>query len=113
VEDAKIESATTAGGIDVTITAPPAYLEELRRRIRDAAALYGPGAHKGLGHHGMHLGAQRHGLRLTELPPLYASVDDVDGGARLHLVAKLSMQSDELRAKLRDRIDLVRAGPCD
>jgi hypothetical protein len=33
--------------------------------------------------------------------------------ARVHLVAKLDAQVDELRREVRQRVDVVRAGPCD
>ena len=113
MENATIAVVDTAGGVDLTLTAPAERVQELRRRTRDVAALYGPAAHRGLGHGGKHLGAQRHGLRLSELPALRADVDDVEGGARLHLVAKISEQADELRARVHERVDEVRAGPCD
>ncbi len=113
VEGARIAIADAPGGADLTLTASADRVPELRQRLRDAASLYGVGAHRGLGHHGAHLGAQRHGLRLTELPPLDARVEDVDGGARMHLRAKVPSQADELRSRLHARVEAVGAGPCD
>jgi hypothetical protein len=112
VEDAQIKVLDTPSGVDLTLTAPADRVDELRRRARDAAALHGPGAHEGLGHEGVHMGAQRHGLRLTEMPPMDASVEDVQGGAILHLYAKVAAQRDELREKVHGRVDEIMAGPC-
>ena len=102
-----------ADGADLTLHAPPERLADLRRRARDVASLYGAGAHKGLGYHGAHLGAHRHGLRLADLPPLEASVEDVDGGARIHVRARRPPDVDSLRSSLRARVDAVQTGPCD
>lgn len=114
VAGAHIAIVDTSDGVELTLTSPTLNgADELRWRARDAAHLYGPGAQEGFGHHGLHLGAQRHGLRLTELPTLEASVDDVIGGARMHLAAKVSSQTDDLREKIHARVDEVRAGPCD
>ena len=114
VAGAQIALVDSSGAVELTLTSPTLEgAEELRWRARDAAQLYGPGAHEGFGHHGLHLGAQRHGLRLTELPPLEARVDDVNGGVHMHLAAKVSSQTDELRKKIHERVDEVRAGPCD
>jgi hypothetical protein len=113
VEGSVLTLADVRGGIDVTMTAAPDRIGDLRARIRAAAALHGAGSHKGLGHNGSHLGAHRHGLRLTALPPLDATVEDVKDGARLHLVAKVGSEVDPLRAQLRDRVTLVLAAQCD
>jgi hypothetical protein len=109
----ELSLADVPGGIDVTMTAAPDRVDELRRRVREAAALHGDGAHQGLGHDGEHLGAHRHGLRLTALPPIDTAVEDVKDGARLHLVAKSDARVDQLRTELRDRVALVLAARCD
>jgi len=99
VPGAHIEVADTDDGVDIVLTATTEEgAAELQWRAR--AQLYGSGA-------------QRHGLRLTELPPLVAHVDDLVDGARLHLVAKLASQVDELRARVHARAEEVAAGPCD
>jgi hypothetical protein len=113
VEEARVDMVATAEGADLLFTVPSSGLDELRRRVSDAAALYGAGAHKGLGHHGEHLGAQHHGLRLNDLPPLEAQAEPTEGGARLHLRAKNAGDVADLRSRLRDRLDVVTAGPCD
>jgi hypothetical protein len=113
VEGSELRLADAPGGIDVTMTAPPDQIDELRARMREAAALHGAGAHEGLGHDGEHVGAHRHGLRLTALPAMDAKVEDIAGGARMHLVAKASDEVGQLRAQLRDRVVLVLAARCD
>jgi hypothetical protein len=113
VEGARIDAIDTPTGADVTITTTPEHLADLRRRGDDAAKLYGVGAHKGLGHNGQHLGAQSHGLRLTDLPALSASVEDIENGVRLHLAARLPSDAEELRSRLHERVEIIRRGPCD
>ncbi|HVY46829.1 MAG TPA: hypothetical protein VHB21_13170 [Minicystis sp.] len=113
VEGAKIAVEDVDGGVDVTITSSPDRVAELRRRVRDAAKLHGPGAHEGMGHDGEHLGHQRHGLRLTSLPPVTTSVEDVDGGARLRLAALVPDEVDRLRERIRDNVSFVTSGPCN
>jgi hypothetical protein len=114
VEGATLDAVDTPDGVDILVTGPAERVSEIRTRAHDAASLYGPGAHRGLGHHGRHhLGAQRHGLRLTELPPLEATAVDLEGGARIQLAAKLPSQADEIRRRTRERVETANAGPCD
>ncbi len=108
-----VDVVDTPVGADLVFTASAERLVDLRARVRSAAQLYGIGAHKGLGHEGKHLGAQRHGLRLTELPLLHAEVEDIDGGARMRLVAEVASQVGDLQGRLRARVDEVNASPCD
>jgi hypothetical protein len=113
VEGAHIDVAETQDGVILTITARADRVDELRRRVRDAAALHGIGAHEGLGHYGRHLGHQRHGLELTRLPPVETAVEDVEHGARLRLVAIVPSQVDAVREQVREKVERVNAGPCD
>jgi hypothetical protein len=113
VPGARVDAIDSPEGVDLRITAPADRVDEVRHRARDAAQLHGIGAHQGLGHEGKHLGAQRHGLRLTELPPIRTMVEDVDGGAQIALVARLPEQVSDVRSFVRARVDVVNAGPCD
>ena len=113
VDGASVTVADTDAGADVTITGAADHVDELRQRVHDAAQLHGAGSHEGLGHHGDHLGHQRHGLRLTSLPPIETSVEDVDGGALLHLVSIVPEQTALLRERLREQVALATRGPCD
>lgn len=88
-------------------------VDEVRRRTRDVAALGGPGAHAGEGHHGAHGVGQRHGLKLMEGPPLRATASDVDGGARLQLIALDVRRRDELRSHVRDRVAKIQSEACE
>lgn len=113
VRGVAVEARDTPAGVDLTFIASPASVAEIQIRARDIAALNGPGAHKGLGHRGHHLGAQQHGLRLTTLPPLEAREVDRADGAVVHLVAKLEADAPEIRAQVHARLDGVAASPCD
>lgn len=86
---------------------------ELRRRARDAAAMYGAGAHRGLGHEGAHGGGHRHGLGLSRLGvPVEAEVEDTPDGARLLVRPKNAADLKRMRAALREREGSTRAGEC-
>ena len=98
-------------GIDVAFTADH-DVEQLRRRVHDQAAHYGPGAHKGLGHHGVHAGDHQHGLRLWNLPPVRLSVDDTDLGATIHVAAESPAREKEVSWTLHSRIDELEYGAC-
>ena len=114
VVGARVAMEDTQAGVDLTLTAPAPLVEELRTRARDAAQLYGPAAHKGQGHYGKHMGAQRHGLRLTELPPVAATVENVDQGAKLHLTAKVAPEEvRDLQQRVHARVEKVQSSPCD
>jgi len=113
IEGARVTVADSADGVELTITADPVHAAEVRSRARDAAALRGIGAHKGQGHDGKHLGAHRHGLRLTALPPVNASVEDVDGGARIRLAAVVPEQVEALRERARENVEAASKPPCE
>jgi hypothetical protein len=113
VPGATVVMSDVENGATLAFDAPPQQTDHLRRRVRDAAKLYGPGTHLGMGHDGGHLGAHSHGLRLTELPPLYTRIDDTERGARLQLTAKVPEQTQELRDRMRARLAIVGYGPCD
>ena len=89
--------------VDVTVTTIR-DVDDLRHRVRDAAAMYGPGAHRGLGHHGKHGNGGHHGLRLAELRPTIKAVEiDVPSGAKIHVTPIESAKLDEVRAEVRAR----------
>lgn len=108
VPNTRLVVADTKEGVALTFTTWT-RVDELRRRVRDAAALHGPRAHLGLGHAGRHDLGQGHGLRLTDMPVGRATVEDVDLGARLRLEPRDGLQVDELREQVRVRIAEIRA----
>jgi len=104
--------ADAADGVDISFTTA-GDIEELRRRVRDQAANYGPGAHRGLGHGGAHSGAQTHGLRLSEVSSIDARVQDIEGGARLHVMTTDAAQMTRVRSEIHDRAArMVALGDC-
>jgi hypothetical protein len=107
IPDTRVQISDTKEGVALTFTTCN-RIDELRYRIRDAAAMHGPRAHLGLAHDGRHDLGQGHGLRLWSMPVGHASVQDVDLSARLSLDANSPLQVDELRSRLRDRIGEIR-----
>ena len=102
----------TPEGVDISFTTK-GNVDELRRRVRDQAANYGPGSHRGLGHGGMHSGAQTHGLRLSELPSIETRVQDIDGGARLNVMTTDIAARPRVRSELHERAaQIVAVGEC-
>jgi hypothetical protein len=98
--------------VDVTFSGG-SRLEELRHRARDAAAMYGPGAHRGLGHQGLHGDGEHHGLGLKELsPPVRAVEVDTDDGARIHITPLNAADAVAVRAEVHARVTRTRMGDC-
>jgi hypothetical protein len=86
---------------------------ELRRRAHDSAAMYGPGAHRGLGHEGKHGSGEHHGLGLAQLGvPVRAEVEDTPDGARIVVRPVVATDLETMRKALHDREERARAGRC-
>ena len=112
VPGTRIEVTDTAGGVDLTLTSDPDRVAELQVRARDAANLGGAGTHSGLGHDGDHLGSHRHGLRLTSLPPVQTSVDDLEAGARIHVTALVPAHAEAVRDGVRENVAIAIKAVC-
>lgn len=112
VPDTCIYIEDTPNGADVTFTTTPSYVSALRSRVREQAAMHGPGAHKGRGHSGVHGTAPGHGLRLWDMPIGAVDEVEIDRGARLEVVASDPSKVAELRAHLRERAARLRASDC-
>jgi hypothetical protein len=84
---------------------------ELRERVATSAAMYGPGAHRGLGHGGEHGLGQKHGLALSELP-VTTAVETIEHGARLRVLITDFARRAEVRQALHERAERVAAGEC-
>jgi len=91
-------------GVVMTFTAP-GRAQELRARARRAAELHGPGSRQGLGHEGQHHRDQatHHGLQAALFPPARIWVDDVEGGAELHMSAVFPDDAERIRRRARER----------
>jgi hypothetical protein len=112
VRGARVRMIDTADGVVVTLRAF-GDIAVLRRRARDAAAMYGPGAHRGLGHDGAHGGGHRHGLGLAQLGvPVEATAEDTEEGARIIVRPKDPADLGRMRAALRARAGRARVGEC-
>lgn len=112
VDGARVVYEDTEKGGRLTFTAPPAQIEDLRRRARDAAAMHGTGQQKGEGHDGRHGNGGEHGLRPMQLPPASAGEQDLEGGARIDVTPRYEGDLLVLRAKLRERAQELMAS-CD
>jgi hypothetical protein len=111
VPGAIVTATDTEGGVALTFIAP-ANTDEMRSRVRDAASLWGPGTHLGAGHDGTHGTGGDHGLKAMQLPPVNTGVDEIEGGARLRLVAIDAADRDALRAKAHERAEHMNAASC-
>jgi hypothetical protein len=88
-------------------------VEDVRRRARDAAAMYGPGARMGLGHGGAHGKGEQHGLGLVHLGvPVNAMAEDTPEGARIFVWPKRAEDVGKMRAALVERERRTRTGEC-
>lgn len=88
-------------------------VKEVRARAHDAAAMYGPGAQKGKGHHGEHGIGHRHGLGLAHLGvPVTAEAEDTPEGAQIHVRPKNPADLDKMRDALSERESRTRNGTC-
>jgi len=102
VAGAQVSVEDTQDGIAMTfLSQENAFV--LRERVRDAAAMHGPGGRRGYGHRGEHGDGGEHGLQPVQLPPARAAVTEIDGGARLSLVPSDAADVERLRAKVRER----------
>jgi hypothetical protein len=109
---ARVAVENTRDGADVVMTAF-GDATELRQRARDAAAMYGPGAHRGLGHGGHHGDGKQHGLNLGTLGVrVVAAEEDTPDGARIHVASVDPQEMKRMRAALVARVDDARTGDC-
>lgn len=103
VAGAEVLVTDTDAGVTMTFKTTPDKLADLRERVADAAAVHGPGEELGKGHDGKHGDGGKHGLRAYQLPPMKATFEKIDGGARLTLDANAKDDAVKLRAKARER----------
>ena len=112
VRGARVRMSDTEDGVVIALRAY-GDIEEVRRRARDAAAMYGPGAHRGLGHDGKHGGGHQHGLGLGHLGvPVQAEAENIDDGARIIVRPKAASDLERMRTALWHREGSARAGEC-
>jgi hypothetical protein len=113
VRGAKASIENVSMGVIVTFTVEDAAsVEELRDRVKNVAAQHGPGAHEGMGHDGAHGSRDHHGLHLSEMPPVETSSQSVDGGARLHVLARSTADVRSVQNQMWSRIETVAASSC-
>lgn len=112
VRGARVELENTSDGVQIKLRAF-GDVEEVRRRAVDAAAMYGPGAHQGLGHDGQHGTGERHGFGLGQLGvPVSTLVENTPDGARILVWPKQPEDLDKMRTALAKRESRARAGKC-
>lgn len=75
--------------------------------------MYGPGAHRGVGHDGVHGRGEHHGLGLSQLGvPVEAQARDTPEGARISVRPKVATDLEKMRSALREREARTRSGEC-
>lgn len=112
VRGARVKMDDIEGGVVLTLRAY-GDVNDIRRRARDAAAMYGPGAHRGKGHEGKHGGGEQHGIGLRHLGvPVQAVAEDTADGARIVVRPKDPADLEKMRAALADRERSTRTGTC-
>ncbi|MBS2018862.1 MAG: hypothetical protein JST00_38700 [Deltaproteobacteria bacterium] len=112
VRDTTVTVVDVPNGVVLTFQAPPERLGELRERAVDAAGYHGPGERVGKGHDGVHGNGGDHGLQISQLPPLRALAENVEGGARITLVPTVAEDLEKLRTKVRARAAAMNASTC-
>jgi hypothetical protein len=117
VNGAEVVVNDTNEGAVMTFTTTPEKVNDLRERVADAAAMHGPGEQVGKGHDPSMPGAKHgdgghHGLKAMQFPPMRATMDKMDGGAKLTLVAQVPTDVPALQAKARERAKAM-AESCD
>lgn len=110
VDGARVGVEDTPDGVMLTFTSAE-KTDELRTRVRDAAAMYGP-RKMGQGHDGKHAQGGHHGLMPMQMPPAYAASEDVPSGARLRLTPVEPADLPALRARAHERAAAM-SGTCD
>ena len=112
IRGTRVEMADTRDGVVITLRAF-GDVEDVRRRVRNAAAMYGPGAKMGPGHGKKHGTGEQHGLGLAHLGvPVNALAEDIPEGARLFVWPKRPEDLEAMRAALEDRERRTRTGDC-
>lgn len=112
IRGARISMTDTEDGVLIELRAY-GDVADLRRRAHDAAAMYGPGAHKGVGHDGAHGSGEHHGLGLARLGvPVRAEAADTPEGARIVVRPVAASDLEAMRKALRERDERARTGPC-
>lgn len=101
VEGAQVTVEDTPDGVAMTFVSKD-KTDEMRTRARSSAAMYGP-QKAGPGHEGKHAQGGHHGLQPMQMPPAYATTEDVEAGARIRLSPVDPSDLGTLRAKARER----------
>lgn len=112
IPGARIRIAETDEGVVFHLKAY-GDVHDVQARARDAAAMYGPGAHRGRGHDGAHGVGQHHGLALDRLGvPVDARAENTAAGARIVVTPKDPADLPTLHRVASDRERRARTGGC-
>ena len=126
VEGVDVRATDTENGIAMVFTTTKGDVEDLRNRVRGMAEMYntqhaqggfqwhrmGQGAGMGGGQgmrHGAGTGA---GKGMGPMPAAVATVENVEGGARLVLIPRDPAQREALRARVRMHVERMRGHEC-
>lgn len=112
IRGTRVETENIPDGVAISLHAF-GDVQEVRRRARDAAAMYGPGAHLGAGHDGEHGKGEQHGLGLRHLGvSVEAIAEDTPDGARIIVWPKRREDLEKMRTALAERASRARTGKC-
>ena len=124
-----VAATEVEGGIGLSFTTATGDVAELRQRVRRMAEMHNqPGGHRMMGshgtaapgagaehQHGTQAGAGHGGMMMgggMMMPAATASVEDIEGGARLILQPKDPAQLGALREHVRMKAQRVAGGEC-
>ncbi len=105
VAGTRVQATSTANGMDMMFTTS-GDAGDLRRRVRAMAEHMNPSPMGGAGMPGM-MGGAMHGLSMMGMPPVQAQVDDVDGGARMHVMPIDRSRLDEVRQHMQQGAQMM------
>lgn len=109
VDGAEVVVEDTAQGVALTFTTSAENADDLRKRGRHAASMYGP-RKAGEGHDGRHASGGHHGLMPMQMPPAYALAEDVENGIKIRLFPVDDADLAALRSRARERAVAMSTG---
>lgn len=128
VPGTQVAAADTLNGESITFTTSPDHVADLRARVRAMANMHNrhqagggmDGTHGDMQHGGMMMGdgSMGSGAGMDQMammpPPSHATVEDVDGGARIAITPNDPADLDRLRSTVRMHAEHMReSGKCE
>ena len=112
VPETRVSMSEEPDRVVVDFRTPKARVPDLRARVAYQIGQNGPERREGPGHDGKHGSADGHGLRLWEMPPSRAIIEETPDGAKLHVKPLADGDLPVLVAKMRERIRALEEKDC-